>query len=83
MVSEVLREICSSSPTDTSIEFPYSKVKTLGPTKQDIMYRINITKLNKQPGTTLSRIGAATIWDPSRAAMSNGVSSTFEDSCSA
>jgi hypothetical protein len=44
VVCEVLHEICSSSPTDTSIEFPYSQVKTLGCTKQNIMHRIK--KLN-------------------------------------
>jgi hypothetical protein len=83
VVSEVLREIRSSSTIDTSIEFPYSQVRTLGCTKQDIMHRINRTKLSKQLGTTLSRVGAASIWDPRRGAMSNKVSSSSDDSCSA
>jgi hypothetical protein len=61
VVSEVLREIHSSSPIDTSIEFPYAQVKTLGCTKQNISHRINKNKLSKQLGTTLCRIRVASI----------------------
>jgi hypothetical protein len=38
VLSEVLCEIRSSSTTDTSIEFPYSQVKTLGCKKLDIKH---------------------------------------------